>query len=111
MKLTNPTPDELRHAFAIEVAKYTLSQYGEYFTEAGLFVGSRSTLPPWDTSADAVLPWLEKTMWMAERTPPTWCHVALYGYAPAVHAEAATLPRAAVIALLRARGVEVEFTT
>lgn len=77
---------------------------GEWYLENGLGI----RLPPYSTSADAVLPLLDKVMWMAERTPPAWCHVAFYGYTPAVHAEAPTFPLAACLALLRSRGIKVE---
>ena len=127
MKLIDPTDDELNAAFAEKVAGWT-----RFFSEnlgAALFhppglpdaanVNKRFEVPRFTQSADTVLPWLEK--WRDGNT--------LFIAGTSIFGERAwgvdlidnsqnfrqfvkdpSLPRAAVIALLRAHGVEVEFT-
>lgn len=117
MKLTNPTDDELNAAFAEHVAAMSKADV-EYHTAPW------SMKPRFTHSANAVLPWLEKEGWSWERS----------SYAPEITGEAVhfevrvsgpnenqsgycrcvfspdQFARAAVVALLRAYGVEVEFT-
>lgn len=118
MKLLNPSDAELNAAFAIRVAEWTAPCHGfTWKNEHGRF---QPDGPPFTTSADAVLPWLEKredveihrvqsdgwqvSIMEVKRTPES--------EETGVIAEAweDTLPKAATIALLRAHGVEVEFT-
>lgn len=120
MKLINPTDQELNTAFAEKVAGWMkcerLGRMVWYDPEGG-HVSSEIELPRFIESADAVLPCLDKVgMWKAERFLPS--DICIKGQAYRVdvanrhacdfcHADADTLPRAAVIALLRAYGVEV----
>lgn len=116
MTLTNPTDDQLNAAFAEKVAGWTLSwdedsggnRYEEWWN------GLEGPLDPiFTTSADAVLPFLEKR---ARAITITYCDVTvqwtveIIGFKTAWKASSETLPRAIVYALLRAHGVEVNFT-
>lgn len=129
MKLIDPTDDQLNEAFAVNVAGWTDVRYeeGEHVdldcrsvypwkgVRGTLPDGDRRMIPRFTESADAVLPWLEKwnEYWEATYYDGTW-HFAkerpkgdgmIYGWV-----KDRSFPRAAVIALLRAHGVEVEFT-
>ena len=137
MTLTNPTDDELNAAFAEKVAGWTHVHVGEMesadiesrsvFCYDGLIGetgGKMMPVPQFTHSADAVLPWLEKCAWFqhtgvfsgANGRSIDNCReghtielsLTLDSMNRGAHAE--TLPRAAVIALLRAHGVVVEFT-
>lgn len=115
MKLVNPTDEELNAAFAEHVAEAFLPNDGLFgFAGPWKFKGSREVLqgfdaiPRYTQSTDAVLPWLEKCPYWAVDGGPNKPWMVLAG---AGEAEADTFPRAAVIALLRANGVQVEFTT
>jgi hypothetical protein len=128
VKLVNPTDDQLNAAFAEKVAGYfsnpvfkpqhswcRKSPTGEIVVLDGL-----GALPPFTRSMDAVLPWLEqclsarcenliggwnvKICYRGELTPS---NPLGHCYSEAMNR---VLPRAAVIALLRAHGVEVELT-
>lgn len=114
MKLTNPTDDELNIAFAEKVAGMNPVNV-EYHTAPW------SEKPRFTQSADAVLPWLEKEiLWdaqscIAESQRAFRCWIRILTKAAGERSEYAearepTFPRAAVIALLRAHGVEIEFT-
>jgi hypothetical protein len=125
LTLTNPTDDQLNAAFAEKVAGWTLRD--EYWmTSPKRFAGrswlcgnkwmcGESELPPFTTSADAVLPWLEKwnESWEVSYYNNVW-NIAIedrkggmiYGWV-----KDKSFPRAAVIALLRAHGVVVEVGT
>lgn len=91
-----------------------------WFGKTGLWGGD---IPKWTTSADAVLPWLSKLCqygWLIEEnnfggkrmfgctiaTEP--CGAGWTDYNPWSFSDSA--PKAAVIALLRAHGVEVVFS-
>lgn len=126
MKLLNPTDADLNAAFARKVMGRKLSPEHEGFMSGpdermgGQVFESWHAIPRFTTSADAVLPWLEKredveihrvqsdgwqvSIMEVKRTPAS--------EETGVIAEAweDTLPKAATIALLRAHGVEVEFT-
>lgn len=132
MKLTNPTDEQLNTAFAEKVAGWSmkktnpkdpvLGEEGEVFCAPG--DGWNMNIPTFTQSADTVLPWLEKPDWMWCRKSHTLKKHGDYGYfefwcyGPTKHQigyhccadEPGQFPRAAVIALLRAHGVEVEFT-
>ena len=96
-KLINPTDDELSAAVAR--------------------IAPDASKRDFATSADAVLPLLEKFVWVdigrdADYDGGPW-HVALAIHRESEHgalftAAEQTLPRAACIALLRANGIEVE---
>lgn len=115
MKLTNPTDDELNAAFAEKVAGYTMHL-------APGCEWRRKEIPHFTTSADAVLPWLEKFGWKG--TSSRWgatcmatvvvndceCTGAEYSAQQSYSHTQSPFPRAAVIALLRAHNVEIEFT-
>ena len=108
MKLMNPTDDELNAAFAEKVAGWWLwPGYRDQWCDGTEDRGKAR----FTTSFDAVLPWLGKWRTIAidwDRIAGLWSvgvgqHKDTPAYSP-------VLPRAAVIALLRAAGVEVEFT-
>lgn len=122
MKLTNPTNDELNVAFAEHVACRPIScETGEAMMQmpcTSLGFEAFSAIPPFSTSMDAILPHLEK--WMIENPKSTvdLClpsgtkRVTLFHgkTRSAWSADSHSFPRSAVITLLRAHGVEVEFT-
>lgn len=132
MKLTNPTDDQLDAAFAIEIVGYKMlrqEMFGTHFvprwcppgTPDAVNMLALDTKPPGFTrSFDAVLPWLEKHEWWEicqdrtiEKThSPYWCSIFYdKGEEYDSHQGSAdTAPLAAVIALLRADGHEIEFT-
>lgn len=122
MKLTNPTDAELNAAFAEKVAGYfsnpifkpqhswcRKSPTGDIIVLNGL-----GALPDFTTSADAVLPWLEKELlWNTQGVPGKRyiTQVMIEGPPPMGYVEGRdkSFSKSAVIALLRAHGVEVEF--
>jgi len=111
MKLTNPTEYELNDAFAEKVAGW-YRENGIWFSirDDGLKVFEGETARFTDR-ADKVLPWLEKwpKHWQAGNVnaggPPIWVSLGDKDNASV----ADTIAHAAVIALLRAHGVDVEF--
>lgn len=122
MKIINPTDDQLDAAFAEHVAGQIPTVSPGYFTYPnvrGFWRAKKFT-----QSSDAVLPWLEKGRESGRRIGievgfrlwRIWIHDkntdGLYDSCleRRPDGESDTLPRAAVIALLRAHGVEVEFT-
>jgi hypothetical protein len=127
MKLINPTDDELNAAFAEKVAGWKLnaagpSAFGTNLNPYWEDEKGRSQFDgPWFAySADAVLPWLEKlgSSWhcshVKEEARGDYFEFYL-GYIkdgkyPVFVVHESSFPRAAVIALLRAHGVEIEFT-
>jgi hypothetical protein len=127
--LTNPTDDQLNAAFAEHVAGFKHggmniggdpnNTFGWSMTGPGskdpaaplhekLSFWWTSDLPKFTRSMDAVLPWLKKAgLWecgYSAHHDGYWVTVS-YGH----DSEDKSLPRAAVIALLRANGVEVVF--
>lgn len=128
MTLVNPTDDELNRAFAERVAGivdiHTVTGRGMVYcvrTDRG---PEERTVPNYCRSADAVLPWLEKNGWKgtSNRAGST-CMATVSVVIPEATKEPfevvaqqdwthtqTPFPRAAVIALLRAHGVEVEIT-
>lgn len=119
MKLTNPTDDQLNEAFAVEAARlvkyvdsFGLPRWGPPDLPAAFnLLSLPHHPPPFTTSADAVLPWLEKhrfeaTYWNGWRIRI----ICWEEKGENMFADDKSLPRAAVIALLRANGVEIEFT-
>jgi hypothetical protein len=118
MKLIDPTDDQLNEAFAVHVAGWTHVVMNAGKQLVGRLPPSSlySVVPLFTTSADAVLPWLERDAFDVRisfsNTCDTW-HVELLGRFTSnrsFKAAAETFPRACVIALLRAHGVEIEFT-
>lgn len=121
MKLINPTLGELDAAFAEKVAGWVEfkapmfngapSMPYTHFDQSGR---PRVGADPFTRSMDAVVPWLEKwnESWEISFYNGTW-NIAvespkgpmLYGWV-----KDTSLPLACCIALLRANGVEVEFT-
>lgn len=109
MKLVDLTDDQLNAAFAEHVAGWRLwagchDQWNDGTKDVGK---ARFT-----TSADAVLPWLEKHRFRvsAPWVPGDEWSVVVVCEDGEVRADSASLSRASVMALLRAHGVEVEFT-
>ncbi len=121
MKLVNPTDDQLNTAFAEKVAGYfsnpafkpqhswcRKSPTGEIVVLDGL-----GALPPFTRSMDAVLPWLEKcAAWRRDADGEVFVyrHSAAGSASAGGKKETMCFPCSCVIALLRAHGVEVEFT-
>lgn len=130
--LTHPTDDQLNAAFAKQVAGYyvknefpgtdfpfTAWQGDKHLSDHrwASADGPLSHITPFTRSMDAVLPWLEKYPYVEiHRVNDDGWQVAIInhkelaiGYEEGVKGEAwyDTLPRACVIALLRANGVEV----
>lgn len=122
MKLVNPTDDELNAAFAEKVAGLSAAD----IRYLGGSLANPASGIKFTTSADAVLPWLEKWgPWTVEHklnepgykldlwkripwVPPGYGHTEPPNCV-AVHFGCANcFPRAAVIAMLWAHGVEVE---
>ncbi len=127
MKLLNPTDDELNAAFAEKVAGWHLGDEsknefsGYWYSSSGNVEKLGKDPMKFTTSADAVLPWLEKMpQWANESVgygPKATRHYCRVFHRPKQSdisdnlylGKADTFPRAAVIALLLAHGVEVEF--
>lgn len=117
MKLTNPTDGELNAAFAEGVAGWTRTNDG-FWRSPDMAVGDDPKLfvdVQFIASFDAVLPWLLKTAWFnVSRSKERGAHCEIDACHDASSrcflAESESVPRACVIALLRAHGVEIEFT-
>lgn len=118
MKLINPSDDELNAAFAEKVAGWFIHPDCGRLCPPNLppafNLGALPGVPAFTRSFDAVLPWLEKDgAWAMDWCPIISNRDAAYKVwirKKGVEALGPSLPRAAVLALLRARGVEVEFT-
>lgn len=118
MKLTNPTDDELNAAFADIVYGRRCEKCGKFHDKYNEGVNEDSL--KFTDSADAVLPWLEKRelQWSAGHrmyAKDFFCSIQTKITQDGWDEERASatdssFPRACVIALLRAHGVEVEFT-
>jgi len=113
MKLTNPSNDELNAALAEKVAGWkACSSHTMLASCPNMEFGydENVAIPPFTQSADAVLPWLEKSdRWWTYESAANLMTLWTGGDEEDVEAEG-PFARAAVIALLRAHGVEVEFT-
>lgn len=120
LKLTNPTDDELSAAVAEHVAgwkhvfkgNHTQIVYGYPPIPTGRGCGD-AIVPGFATSADAVLPLLEKCQhfdhnWNCVHKQH-WVWVKIEGRDKAVGSDP-VFARAGSIALLRANGIEVEVT-
>jgi len=116
VKLVNPTDDQLNAAFAEKVAGWKRltvkdpSKDPEWETGGYGGHGYAFRVPRFTTSADAVLPYIkthnEKEKWATEIFVGAG---KVSVYFKSANAEADTLPKAAVIALLRAHGVEITY--
>lgn len=119
MTLTNPTNAELNAAFATEVARITditdKCPWEKCLMPVGQLFGRRDDLwvivPNFCSDANAVLVWLEK--FDGHTNGPDisfqcgqW-EVVLNGCTTRDRAVCSAFPKAAVIALLRAHGVEI----
>jgi len=107
MKLVNPTDRDLNWTFLKVICKKSMSMVLD--------------VPPFTESADLVLPWLEKLgayvslrYWNGEWADPPGWYLSLWendenGPQIGEYVGDMSFARAAVIALLRAHGVEIEF--
>lgn len=115
MKLVNPTDDVLDERFAIAVAGWKRTKTkdaGDPSWNTGTDCISQGSgfayrVPRYTKSADLVLPWLEKS-----KLVDVVFGVGIWSVIVNANnqADCKSFPRAAVIALLRAHGIEVEFT-
>lgn len=129
MKLINPTDDELNAAFLEHVTNQVVCHEGawsSFIAGAGSMIKSRECshdnclpfVPSFTTSADAVLPFVQNhyceiKYWTgAAGERPCW-RIGIEGE-PTTRCggqgDGLSFAKAAVIALLRAHGVEVEFS-
>lgn len=122
--LVNPTNDQISAAVAEFVAgwKRTPEEAKSVWCTGKRGPGRtmfRNKCSPFATSADAVLPLLEKYGAIASRLPLVWSITLaektpddgqIYSVKVLARAKATTFPLAACIALLRAHGVDVTFT-
>lgn len=131
MKLTNPTDDELNRAFAEYVAGWVrvpqestegciawTNPNNPYAQNRVWFDGRQYSChgahdgwPSFCTSADAVLPWLEKegcALNVYSHPGKGYYTIVLCAPTGDIKSSGKTFARSAVIALLRAHGVEVE---
>ena len=109
MKLINPTNTQLNVAFAEYIAKWPKTEIN-----SALHWGVDWFGPTYTNSADIILPWLEKltyggTIMFLGHTPKWRVQICMRNDLN-FEADAESFARAAVIALLRAHGVEIEFT-
>lgn len=123
MKLTNPTNAELNAAFATEICGYKFL-HAEHRFDSGVHVAIDgiskpdgqwlSAIPDFCSDANAVLPWLEKFNGPLNGPDVSFqsgqWEVVLNGCTTRERAVHSVFPKAAVIALLRAHGVEIETT-
>ena len=113
MKLINPTDDQLNEAFAVHVAGWKKLAVRDPELEPEWEIGGYGghgyafRVPRLTDSADDVLPWLDKRKWSRNGNSEVLVWYDGSMYAGSGHG---TFPRAAVIALLRASGVEIEFS-
>lgn len=114
MKLTNPTDDQLNAAFAEKVAGWfrteRLGKQVLYDPEGGhVLIGDTRCMPSFTTSADAVLPFVSKLKEVGIHYLEGDWYVRCWSEKKEC-ANCDSLPKACVIALLRAHGVEIEFS-
>ncbi len=114
VKLLNPTDDQLNAAFATEVAGWfrteRLGKQVIYDPEGGhVLIGDTRCMPKFTRSFDAVLPLLDTIKWHVTTMDGGFTFV-IRGPGPNATCTHPELATAAVLALLRANGVEVEFT-
>lgn len=112
MKPVNPTDDELNAAFAEKVCgwKRIVGAANVAFETP---VGTRGTAPEFTKSADAVLPWLIKFSVTIQKVAEEEWDVGVEPEDEDLRTQYhhdKYLARACAIALLRAHGVEIEFT-
>jgi hypothetical protein len=113
MKLTKPTPDQINAAVAEYVAGWKRIKEAANITFEIPSTGARGTPPPFATSADAVLPLLENGEDIAQIRYLRYS-TGRYAWEVSLNSSFSgsgeTFPFGLCIALLRAHGVEVEFT-
>lgn len=111
MTLTDPTDIELNRAFAVNVLGWKSACVDQNGNERGTqYQGENIN---WVGSADAVLPWLEKRRWIKgdiDRDQDGSLYVETGGGVWDGCDEPFPFAKQAVVALLRSRGVKVEFT-
>lgn len=115
--LTNPTDEQLNHAFAVNVCGMTPNAE-DLFEYPFLIDFNRNVhigqAPKFTTSADAVLPWLLKTFvvfsYHTDRPDGRFQFCADTVRDGRLISTSGDFPRAAVLALLEAHGITVEFT-
>jgi len=115
MKLTDPTEDQINAAVAEHVAGYSFYGLAKMWIEDANQPAGFSPIPRFTRSADAVLPLLEKDGECEISSPdpatPHWTvKYSSYHNGCGFYGEGKTFPLAACIALLRAKGIQVEFT-
>jgi hypothetical protein len=125
MKLTNPTDKELEEAFAIHVAGWTKLNNGEWRSPAktkriektGICTDDLEYPPSYATNTNAILPLLETHTWRGcsyrSRSGSHFSarvEVVDHEFNLVVGESERSFPLAACVALLRAHGIEVEFT-
>jgi hypothetical protein len=111
MKLTNPTKVQLDAAFTRYVVKENCQAVqlgGNYFTPDG----QPYRFTPYSRSLDAVRPWMEKkcVVRYSAMTGWMWEIIAWDETGKSHCCTNESFPLAIVVALLKAHGVEVEFT-
>lgn len=113
--MSEPSDDELNALFAEKVAGWTdlaMFEGGELHGYCCNRVGYKRRVPDYLTDANAMLPWLEKeqNFDIKHRNSPTGGLYWVTIFQPIdeeFEATASTFARAAVLALLKAAGVEV----
>lgn len=119
LHLIDPDDAQLNEAFALHVAGWKRLDYidgGPWFKNPTDREPSNSVFYTFTTSADAGLPYLNRWEWSASGGAfPTAFVTLRKPITPtrdnsAIHGESDTFPRAAVLALLKAHGVTVEFS-
>lgn len=117
MKMINPSDRRLEEAFARHVAKWRKreneddEEITEWYDKKNKLVSHGDkfgNLPNWIGSVNAVMPWLDKNLVFIQKEDGQWS-VGVDAWTTIHYGKSRSLPRAAVIALLRAEGVEVEF--
>lgn len=110
INLKTATPEQINAAVAEYVAGWRYTQPSDKMGE--LWDNERGELeldgPSFATSADAVLPLLERQEWWSKIGHTNHVEVGYYDDGPCMaYGEAATFPMAACIALLNSKGIEV----
>jgi hypothetical protein len=111
MRLINPTDRELNLAFAREICEFTDETMA--ILDSPQMMSGRSTDLDFTTSADGVLPYLDKCDEVEIKTMPHGLWSVIVRKQPGgmgYQNFGDSVPRVAVLALLRAHGVEIEFS-
>lgn len=121
MKLTNPIDAKLNSVFAEKIAGLDIHTPRKWLSGDGVTrVTAPAHIPSFVSSIETVLPWLEKSGWFAAIShKDEWGEkgyvISIWensedGKILADHHEDVSLARGLTIQLLRANGVEIEFT-